>query len=328
MTITSLCPWRMQVHHLQQESTDTWTISLINHDFYRWQAGQFALVQIGSSGQLRAYTLSSTPGQSEFITLTIRHIEGGAGSSWLTRAIHPGDTVWLSDPQGSFTCENHPSDRYLFLAAGCGITPMMSMCRWLKANQPACNVQLFYSVRTRDAVIFAQELAAMTPWLDLRILMEDTPAADLPEGRITQEYVQKHVPDIADRTVMICGPQGYMDQVKGYAASLGAEKIYLENFIPVASQRPDEQAETFRIRSEQRAGEAEFREGETLLEAMETNQIAVETACRTGVCGCCKTQVLSGRYTTQSQQTLSEAEQQAGFVLACSCYPASDIVIA
>lgn len=328
MTTASLCPWRMQVHHLQQESADTWTISLINHDFYRWQAGQFALVKIGSSGQLRAYTLSSTPGQSEFITLTVRHIEGGTGSSWLTQSVHPGDTLWLSDPQGSFTCESHPSERYLFLAAGCGITPMMSMCRWLKANRPTCNVQLFYSVRSRDAVIFAEALAAMTPWLDLHISEENRPSAELPEGRITQAYLQQRVPDIADRTVMICGPQGYMDQVKGYAANLGAEKIFLENFVPVASQRPEGQAETLKMGSAQSPGEAEFRYGETLLEAMENNQIAIETACRTGVCGCCKTQVLSGRYTTQSQQTLSEAEQQAGYVLACSCYPASDIVIA
>ncbi|BCQ44075.1 hypothetical protein ERHA55_16020 [Erwinia rhapontici] len=66
---------------------DVWTLALINHDFYRWQAGQFALVKIGNSDEMRAYTLSSTPGQSPFITLTVRQIEQGKGSGWLTRDV-------------------------------------------------------------------------------------------------------------------------------------------------------------------------------------------------------------------------------------------------
>ena len=83
MKSPNLCPWRMQVHHVQQETPDVWTLALINHDFYRWQAGQFALVRIGNSEEMRAYTLSSTPGQSALVTLTVRRIEKGKGSDWL-----------------------------------------------------------------------------------------------------------------------------------------------------------------------------------------------------------------------------------------------------
>ena len=93
---TPLCPWRMQVHHIQQETPDVWTLSLICHDYYPYRAGQYALVSIGHQKEtLRAYTLSSTPGVSEYITLTVRRIENGAGSNWLTQQVKCGAFLFL-----------------------------------------------------------------------------------------------------------------------------------------------------------------------------------------------------------------------------------------
>ncbi|MCG6527767.1 FAD-binding oxidoreductase, partial [Escherichia coli] len=89
---TNQCPWRMQVHHITQETPDVWTISLICHDYYPYRAGQYALVSVRNSAEtLRAYTISSTPGVSEYITLTVRRIDDGVGSQWLTRDVKRGD---------------------------------------------------------------------------------------------------------------------------------------------------------------------------------------------------------------------------------------------
>ena len=94
---TNQCPWRMQVHHITQETPDVWTISLICHDYYPYRAGQYALVSVRNSAEtLRAYTISSTPGVSEYITLTVRRIDDGVGSQWLTRDVKRGDYLWLS----------------------------------------------------------------------------------------------------------------------------------------------------------------------------------------------------------------------------------------
>nr|WP_229655748.1 NADH oxidoreductase [Pantoea sp. 201603H] len=324
----SLCPWRMQVHHIQQETPDVWTLSLINHDFYCWQAGQFALVKVAKSDRLRAYTLSSTPGQSEFITLTVRHINGGKGSGWLTQEIKVGDYIWLSDPQGEFTCEKHPSSHYLMLSAGCGITPIMSMCRWLHHHHQESSVKLIYCIRSRRDAIFYQQLIALQPWLDLTFIMEDEPTEALPEGRLTQRYLNIQVPDIAKRTVMICGPQVWMEQVEGFSRSLGANEIWQERFTPVATDAIDEDGESYSLRSSTHPRAVFFPAGATLLAAMEKNHLPVESACRSGVCGCCKTQVVRGEYKTQSTQTLTHEEIAAGYVLACSCIPASDIELA
>lgn len=151
---THQCPWRMQVHHIHQETPDVWTISLLCHDYYPYRAGQYALVSVRNSADtLRAYTLSSTPGVSEYITLTIRRIDDGAGSQWLTRDVKRGDYIWLSDAMGEFTCEDKAEDRFLMLAAGCGVTPIMSMRRWLAKYRPQADVQVIFNVRSPQDVI-------------------------------------------------------------------------------------------------------------------------------------------------------------------------------
>lgn len=326
MKSPNLCPWRMQVHHVQQETPDVWTLALINHDFYRWQAGQFALVRIGNSEEMRAYTLSSTPGQSALITLTVRRIEKGKGSDWLTRQVRPGNDIWLSDPQGDFSCQRHPASHYLFLAAGCGITPVMSMCRWLQAQRPGCSVQLIYSVRSPQDVIFARELSAMQPWLTLTLFAEHAATAEMQSGRLDRARLAALVPDMARRTVMICGPQPYMNALQQDAQALGAKKILTEQFTPV-SEAPVGSAQ-FTLRSPALMQGGAFPAGWSLLTAMEQHQQPVAAACRSGVCGCCKSRVAEGSYHTTSVQTLSDSEIEAGFVLACSCYPQSDIVLA
>lgn len=328
MNSSLLCRWRMQVHHLHQETPDVWTLSLINHDFYRWQAGQFALVKIGNSDEVRAYTLSSTPGQSPFITLTVRHIEQGKGSGWLTRQLKPGNEVWLSDPQGDFSCERHPAAGYLFLAAGCGITPIMSMCRWLHSQRPECNVQLIYSVRSARDVIFADPLRALQPWLKLTVIAEQEPGEEMLSGRLDAERLARLVPDIAYRTLMICGPQPYMELVQNAARALGAERIVTEQFTPAITTPPASTDTHFTLHSAARLEQGEFSAGWSLLAAMEQQRLPVNAVCRAGVCGCCKTRVAAGEWQTTSRATLSDEEVAAGYVLACSCYPQSDIVLA
>ena len=262
---TNQCPWRMQVHHITQETPDVWTISLMCHDYYPYRAGQYALVSVRNSAEtLRAYTISSTPGVSEYITLTVRRIDDGVGSQWLTRDVKRGDYLWLSDAMGEFTCDDKAEDKFLLLAAGCGVTPIMSMRRWLAKNRPQADVRVIYNVRTPQDVIFADE------WRNypVTLVAENNVTEGFIAGRLTRELLAG-VPDLTSRTVMTCG-----------------------------------------------------------LEALESNNVPVVAACRAGVCGCCKTKVVSGEYTVSSTMTLTDAEIAEGYVLACSCHPQGDLVLA
>ncbi|AUU90143.1 NADH oxidoreductase [Phytobacter diazotrophicus] len=318
---TPQCPWRMQVHHIQQETPDVWTLSLLCHDYYPYRAGQYALVSIRNSAeQMRAYTISSTPGVSEYITLTIRRLDGGLGSEWLTRDVKRGDYLWLSDAQGEFTCDNKASDKLLLLAAGCGVTPIMSMRRWLAKYRPQVDVQVIFSVRSPQDVIFADE------WKNypVTLVAENNATAGFLAGRLTQEILRS-VPDLAARTVMTCGPAPYMDQVEKDVKALGVTQFFNEKFFtPVAEAATSGLTFTKLQPAKTFYGPV----GTTLLEAFESNKVPVNAACRAGVCGSCKTKVMSGKYSVTSTMTLTPQEIAEGYVLACSCHPESDLVLA
>ncbi|WP_227317823.1 NADH oxidoreductase [Cedecea davisae] len=318
---TPLCPYRMQVHHIHQETPDVWTLSLINHDFYPYKAGQYALVSVRNGSEtLRAYTLSSTPGLSEFITLTVRRIEGGAGSHWLTGEVKAGDYLWLSEAQGEFSCENIVADSYLLMAAGCGVTPIMAMRRWLAKHRPQADVQVIYNVRSPQDVIFADE------WRNypVTLVAETNAAHGFISGRLSRELLAA-VPDIAARTVMTCGPAPYMELVEREVKQLGVTAFYQEKFFTPASA-PAQSGLKFTTLQPMREFYAPV--GSTLLTALESNSVPVNAACRAGVCGCCKTKVISGDYSVTSTMTLTEEEIADGYVLACSCQPQGDLVLA
>lgn len=318
---TPLCPYRMQVHHIHQETPDVWTLSLINHDFYPYKAGQYALVSIRNGSEtLRAYTLSSTPGISKYITLTIRRIDGGAGSQWLTGEVKVGDYLWLSEAQGEFSCENLSSNNYLLMAAGCGVTPIMAMRRWLAKHRPQADVQVIYNVRSPEDVIFADEWRRYP----VTLVAENNATHGFIPGRLSRDILAM-VPDIASRTVMTCGPAPYMEMVEKEVKALGVKAFYQEVFFTPAAAPA---ASGLKFTTLQPMREFYSPVGSTLLAALESNSVPVNAACRAGVCGCCKTKVLSGDYTVSSTMTLTEEEIASGYVLACSCHPQSDLVLA
>lgn len=273
-----------------------------------------------SAETLRAYTLSSTPGVSEYITLTVRRIEDGTGSQWLTHDIKRGDYIWLSDAMGDFTCDDKTEDKFLLLAAGCGVTPIMSMRRWLAKYRPQADVQVIFNVRSPDDVIFADEWQQYP----VTLVAENHATEGFVAGRLTTELLQR-VPDLASRTIMTCGPAPYMDFVEQEVKALGVTRFFKEKFFtPVAETA----ISGLKFTKLQPAQEFYAPIGTTLLEALESNKVPVAAACRAGVCGCCKTKVVSGDYTVSSTMTLSEAEIAEGYVLACSCHPQGDLVLA
>nr|WP_314263048.1 NADH oxidoreductase [uncultured Moellerella sp.] len=322
---TTLCPNRMQVHSVHQETSDVWTINLINHDFYTYNPGQFALVSIKNSDEvLRAYTLSSSPGLSPFITITVRRLDNGLGSNWLTQSVKPGDYLWFSEAQGEFTCANIQNNNYLMLAAGCGVTPIMSMARWLLANRPEANIKVLFNVREKQQVIFANEwqylLEKYPQQLQMCVMEEFPDNGGLAEGRLTQDKLSALVPDIQSRVVMTCGPTPYMKNVKQFATDLGvkAEDIFLERFsVGEEDAITSEALLTLKVRH--KLTDFKVPVGVTLLAALEQNKVPVFAACRAGVCGSCKTKIISGDYTTTSTMTLTAKEIEEGYVLACSC---------
>lgn len=329
-----LCINELQVHSIVKEAPGVTTLNFIAQDFYPYEAGQYALVSIKNTPHItRAYSLSSTPGESRFVSITVREIEGGVGSSWLNNNVKVGDQVWFSNPMGEFTCQQIWADNYLLVGAGSGVTPIMSMARWLLKNRPEANVSVIHSVHSPNDVIFKQEwaeLKAKYPHLNIVMNASVDATADFEQGRISKEIVAKAVPNIADYTVMTCGPEAYMNALKHIVLELGGseDRFFTEAFFntALAGEISADKKTTLTINGVSQI-KAEVPVGMTLLAALEAQEQPVVSGCRTGLCGLCKTQVTGGEYEVVNTGDLTDEEIAQGYVLACSCRVKQDVSV-
>lgn len=349
--VQDLCHHPMQVLDIHQETRDVWTLSLQPTTPYAYQPGQYALVRIGhESHTVRAYTLSSSPDVSTNLSITVRRIANGQGSTWLTEKVNVGDTLWLSDAQGEFTCASHPDNaHYLMLGAGCGITPLMSMARWLLAFRPQTHITLLYHASDVEDLIFAdhwQQLAARFPQqLTVHLLARQPYWPDELRSRLNQATLEMLVPDIHERIVMTCGPEGYMQSAVQLAKTLGvpAEQIHQEAFFTATASEAVTHTDNknacslnehvaapnkVRLHIRHALRDIDVPVGTSLLAAMEQHNLPVFAACRAGVCGSCKVQIIEGEVDTTSQSGLTQAEIEQGYVLACSCRIKQNITLA
>jgi|GEM_PF-213301 len=337
---SALCPNAVTVQSIQQETTDVHTLTLHCHNKFNYLPGQYVFVCINNnSNVIRAYTLSSSPisysnNMGNDLRLTVRHIENGIGSTWLTQQVKVGDTLWLSDAQGDFTCSTIVYSNYLMLAAGCGITPIISMTRWLLHHNQAQHITVLYHVKTQADVIFSTEWQALSkshPNLSLFIITTQEKNAVAFSGRLSEEQLRYYVPNMSNQTVMCCGPEAYMQQGKLFCQNLGIpeERFHQEYFYQVNAACSEENATVSlaNIRINKQALDFTVPVGTTLLHALEQHDVPIFAACRAGVCGSCKTKIQSGDYSTNSQFALTEDEIKLGYVLACSCTVKGDLII-
>ena len=216
--------------------------------------------------------------------------------------------------------EERADEKLVKSAAGCVGPPFSGMCRGLAKYRPEADVQVIYSVRSPQDVIFADE------WhhYPVTLVAENQASAGFAAGRLTQAMLSA-VPHLTEHTLFCCGPAPYMDWVESTARELGVAQVFKEPFFTPVAPAAKEGVKLTKLSTAKTFFAAR---GDSLLQALESNQVAVNAACREGVCGCCKTQVLAGEYRVSSTLTLTDQEIAAGYVLACSCQPLSDLVVA
>ncbi|ABX48469.1 Nitric oxide dioxygenase [Shewanella baltica OS625] len=324
---------------------------------FDYKPGQFMTFVLDINGEqvCRSYTLSSSPSRPYSLMVTIKRVAGGLVSNYLIDHLQPGQRVRVLPPMGQFNLVDIPAQKYLFLSAGCGITPMYSMSRYLTDTQIDADIAFVHSARSDADIIFKSSLETMANRFNafkLSYALESaaasllfSPKISFDIGRLTAQMLQTLVPDVAERTVYLCGPEPYMQAVKALLAELNfdisrlhhesfatAEKAARNQLMQAKSSETDEnpQAEAFTLPTFNLAiGDRSTRltQGQSLLEGIESEGLPIIAACRSGVCGACKCQVLEGETVSTSVMTLSAAEIDAGFVLACSTTLTSDVTL-
>ncbi len=306
--------------------------------------GQFVtlVVDVDGSPVERCYTISSPPTRPHLLTVTVKRMEGGALSPYLHDRLSPGDRVGVRGPGGDFTIAAHPAYRYLLLSAGSGITPTLSTVRAMADLAELDDVVVVHSARTPADLACADELdalAAAHPGLRVVWVCEDDSPGSAPwtgpRGRLDAALLAAHVPDIAEREVFTCGPPGYMGATRQVLADLLVDpsRCHEESFtidvpvtvVPEVVEPTGEAAPTITFGRSGRAVACPL--GMTVLEAAASAGVSLPSSCGGGLCGTCKSGLLSGRVEMSHQGGIRPREIAAGKFLPCCSTPDGDIVV-
>lgn len=322
--------------------------------------GQYATLTSEINGEKvrRSYTISSSPTQRDYIELTVKREQYGLESRHLHDHTSLGDLLEVTAPAGNFFFTGKEANGIVLIAGGVGITPMMSVLRYLTDRAYPRDVHLLYAVNSPSDIIFREEYAYLTRrhhnvHVDIIALSTEGSPWTGPVGLITANFIVTKVPDIANHRIHLCGPLPMMDAVKTILQQLKipTEQIKTENFAPpkggpvtttepsnlkttprsdtasdhlTSPQVPSAQATILFSRSNKSGPIAP---DQSVLEAAEAIGVAIDYECRTGICGRCKVPLLKGTVTMEIEDSLSPDEKANGIILACQAKTPNDLVV-
>ena len=315
--------------------------------------GQFLNVAffIGGARMNRSYSISSSPTNRNYVELTVRREPRGAVSRHIVDLLEVGDEIETGGPVGRFTFDGTESDSIVLIVGGVGITPAMSISRYLTERSWPGEIFILYTCRTLTDFIFQNELAALrrkNPKLHVVVTMARAEGTDWkgPRGRLTKELLTQTVPNLASRRIHLCGPPSMMDSVKALLAELGVppEQVRTEAFGAVkptpapagTTLKPTAPAtgplvtfsksnKSAKIRLDTQTGDSPPQQ--TVLELSEELGIGIEFSCRVGTCGVCKVKMTAGEVEMAVQDALDADDKTKGIILACQAKPKSEITV-
>jgi ferredoxin-NADP reductase len=274
---------------------------------FDYQPGQYVGIGLLVDGRWRwrSYSLTSTPVESagRTISIAVKAMPEGFLSSHLVGGVTPGTVIRLAAPQGNFVMPDPAPASVLFLTAGSGITPVMSMLRTLARRDQIGDIVHVHSAPTPAEVMFAGELTALAserPGYRFRI------RATRDEGRLDVRRIGELVPDWRDRATWACGPGDMLDGVQAVWRDAGiGDRLHLERFA-VARIAPKGVGGTVTF---QRSGKTIAADAATpLIDAGEHAGVQMPFGCRMGICQSCVVGLVEGHV----RDLRTGAEHEAG----------------
>ncbi len=292
-----------------------------------YQPGQHLPLQLEINGEYisRRYTLSSSPSRPGRYAISVKRVDDGRVSNWLHDHLAVGDTLVAEKPDGTFHLGAH-TDKLLLLSAGSGITPMLSMLRYLADHNQVHDVVFYHQCSTQNDIPCLDELELLQeahPHLTVHVVLsrKDKAWKGL-SGRLSAELLS-HIPTLAERQVFVCGPDAFMKEAKSLllAKALPESQYHQEAFGPIQIETGAEKSVTISIDGNIFEGNNQ----KTVLEQAENAGLKIANSCRAGLCGACKVTLASGEVEQPDVPALFSGEKEEGKVLACCCIPKTDI---
>ena len=306
-----------------------------------YHPGQFMTLEVPIDANIvrRSYTISATPSRPHVISITVKRVERGQVSNWLHDNLSAGDPLFVDGPHGMFTCAPDEAGPYLFISGGSGITPVMSMSRWLYDTTSDADIQFLHFARSPDDLIFAHELRLMERHLSsFRCQFVCSQATEKsgwtgPVGRISPELLAKLVPDLKKRSVYLCGPVPFMDAARGMLEQIGFDmtRFHQEIFGGVPRRDPGaaeaQASKAAKVMFSASNIEVDCKGSDYILDLALTEGLPVAYSCRAGQCGTCKVTLLEGKVEHDCANGLTPNDEKDGHILACQARPIGHVVV-
>ncbi|MGP4018964.1 1,2-phenylacetyl-CoA epoxidase subunit PaaE [Saccharopolyspora sp. 5N708] len=299
--------------------------------------------RIDGREERRSYSICAPHGSAPRIG--VRHVPGGVFSTWLVREIKPGDEIEVLPPTGGFTPDLTAHERHVCIAAGSGITPVLSIVASVLRETNA-TVTLLYGNRRSDTVMFTDELADLKDRYPARlelvhVLSREPRESELFTGRLDAAKVRAMLSAVVDADEVdqwwLCGPYGMVRDAQDVLRESGVptERIHRELFyvedVPPEPARHDEPAiegptSEVTVLLDGRSTSMPLPRDVPILDAAQRVRPDLPFACKGGVCGTCRAKLTCGEVRMRRNFALEESEVAEGFVLTCQSLPVTDIV--
>jgi ring-1,2-phenylacetyl-CoA epoxidase subunit PaaE len=308
-------------------------------DAFAFAAGQSLTVRRGA--ERRSYSICAPAGSAPRIG--VREVAGGVVSGWLARTVKAGDTVEVQVPGGTFTPDLSVPGDHVLIAAGSGITPMMSIAASVLAADGKSTVTLLYGNRRSDTVMFADEVADLKDAYPARmqivhVLSREPQEVELHSGRLDAARLTVLLPVTVDVASVdhwwLCGPYRMVTGAIEVLQELGVDagRIHRELFWvgdepPVEATHDDApvgEGTSVTVILDGRSSTLTLPVGTPVLDGAQKVRPDLPFACKGGVCGTCRAKVTSGAAIMRRNYALEQGELDAGYVLTCQALPQTD----
>lgn len=298
--------------------------------------------ELGGEDLRRSYSICSAPGEG--VRIGVKRIPDGAFSTWATTELAPGEILEVMAPIGEFTvdCRADQARNLVMVAAGSGITPVLSMATAVLRDEPGSEVTLLYGNRNSRSIMFHEELEALKNryperFRMIHILSREAHQVPLFEGRIDGEKLRRLAEALIDVGAVdrwyLCGPLEMVEDLTGTLVDLGvpAERVDSELFfdqrierVPAPSVDQGDLVE-MRVTIDGRTSVVLVDPaGPPVLDYARSVRAEVPFACKGGMCATCKAVVVEGEVTMAKNYALTDEELAAGMILTCQSHPVGD----
>nr|MBS0036966.1 phenylacetate-CoA oxygenase/reductase subunit PaaK [Saprospiraceae bacterium] len=343
-----------RVTHIRRETDEAVTIEIkpVNHSIenFSFVPGQYLTIRTKIEGEevRRTYSICSAPYEG-VLRVGVKELQGGKFSTFANRILKVGDKLEVMPPMGKFTHSPQPDqeNHYLGIAAGSGITPILSIVKTVLKEEPGSRFTLFFGNQKSNTIMFKEEIEALKNiYLDrfsiYHILSREKGDIPLFEGRIDVEKLEKFAtlffnPGEIDGA-FLCGPADLITQSRDFLLEKGTDKskIHFELFTTEGMKKPIVKSKVAipEISGEKVSVKLRIdgniyrygmpKTGTSILDGAADTGADVPYACKGGVCSTCRAKLINGKVNMEVNYALEEDELERGYILTCQSYPLTE----